>query len=121
MKPSVAAAKAAFTDPRMERLHKDADSLTNGSKSCGAAFEPLDLSPPIQFSNPTLLKVEGTPPDALVLVDGIVLGHACDELAVDPGTAEIEVRAESFAPAVWKVALAKGRKTVVQVGLTKAP
>jgi hypothetical protein len=104
--------KSALTlDPTL-----DLTEAEKGEDSPTSHDTPLALP-----THDTLLKVDGTPPDALVLIDGIVLGQARDDFEVQPGPAEIEVRASSYKPAFKKVDLTKGKKTVVDVKLEKAP
>lgn len=67
------------------------------------------------------LRIEPSPPNAVIAVDGITLGRGVWEGALRAGTHHIEVAAPDFLPMSTDVQIARGARRVVPIGLQRNP
>lgn len=67
------------------------------------------------------LRIEPSPPNAVIAVDGITLGRGVWEGALRAGTHHIEVAAPDFLPTSQNVQIAQGGRRVVVVSLQRNP
>ena len=67
---------------------------------------------------PSTIAVHATPPEAMVLIDGVFVGHGEVEHSLFPGDAEISIQADNYAPVSFPLTLEAGELAEIYINLT---
>lgn len=110
-----------FTFDEPELVSDEPDAIPQEAQTFNVMAEaPIDLEAPMVLSprqGETLVRIDSAVSNAEVWTDGILLGPANMFLTLDPGSHELEIRANGFSSVTRKVNLSPQKHEIIRVDL----